>query len=68
MEERRIKDIMIIKKLLCTSAEAALEAAIAAAGYASIGGGFQPEEPKCLESYRAEHTSNLKALFNKFIK
>ena len=36
-------------KLLAATADAALEALIAAAGLASVGGTYQPKEPKNLQ-------------------
>ncbi|MBQ7900552.1 MAG: cyclic lactone autoinducer peptide [Clostridia bacterium] len=40
-------------KILATTADAALEALLAAAGLASVGGAYQPAEPKNLKKVAA---------------
>lgn len=42
-------------KILSSTADAALEALLAAAGLASVGGSYQPEEPENLSEVAEAH-------------
>ena len=48
------------KQIMSMTAEAALEAALAAVGLASYGGTYQPKEPEMLIKYAEKHTKSSK--------
>lgn len=60
--------LKISNKILGCIASAAEAAAKDSMGFASRGGSYEPEMTEDVKAYKANHTSKMEALFDKFVK